>query len=84
MTRIGLAATLLSIFLTVGVSAFAQGNQLTDSVENGLSQLGYDSSLVDSLSGEQISEIENVLNTGHEREDSRAEKRRRINAILGR
>lgn len=84
MTRIGLAAAALSILLTVGVSAIAQGSQLTESVKNGLSQLGYDSSLVDSLSGEQISEIENVLNTGHDREDSQAEKKRRIDVILNR
>jgi hypothetical protein len=82
MKRRFLVAAVLMSAVAIGGIAHAQ-SQVADSVKIGMRHLGYESSVIDSVTPEQAAEIENVLNTGMDDENNTMEKKSQIDTILG-
>jgi hypothetical protein len=59
----GIAAVTLAVTLGFAGALHAQDSHVSDAVTIGLSRLGYDEAVAQSLSPEQMLEVESVLNS---------------------
>lgn len=78
------AAALCALWFAAGGMAQAQSEQMVENVKMGLSRLGMDPSVVDTLSPDQISAIEGVVGGAQSPDFTQEDKRREVQAIIDR